>query len=65
MEINKQEFNIGDKVIDYCDRTLKGKVIKVEYNEDYGLYMYLVRYGWKMRFKKLWTFGCDLKKIEQ
>lgn len=62
---NRQEFNVGDKVINYCDETLKGKVVKVEYDEDFGFYVYLVRYGWKMKFKKLWTFGCDLKLLEQ
>ena len=43
---NRQEFNVGDKVINYCDETLKGEVVKVEYDEDFGFYVYLVRYGW-------------------
>lgn len=63
MEKNRQEFNIGDKVINYGDEKLKGKVIKVIYDKQWEVWLYLVRYGWKMRFKKLWTFGCDLKKL--
>lgn len=63
MEENKQEFNVGDKVINYGDEKLKGKIVKVQYDETFGFWVYLVKYGWKNGFKKLWTFGCDLKKL--
>lgn len=61
-EYNKQEFEIGDKVYNVCDNKMKGKVIDIVYDEDYGVYMYLIKYGYYIKWKKLWTFGCDLEK---
>ena len=59
-----KKFNVGDKVIYGNDKKLIGKVVEVKFEGRCGAYLYLVQYGWKMCFRKLWTFGFNLEKID-